>query len=322
MSNQARHLRIGEAARRLGMTTAAVRAWETRYGVPAPERTAGGLRLYSDRELARVRTMRELVAGGMAPAEAARMVADAAISGEATTSAAGGADTRVTAGGYASPAALDSLAGELEERLAEFDEAGSQATLDRLLAQFSAEVVVAEVVLPVLRWIGDRWRSGGVAIAQEHFSTTVLRERLLALARGWDRGIGARAVLACPPGELHDVGLIAFGLSLRTHGWRVTYLGQNTPLETLVATVERLAPSAVVLAATMPESLHAIENELTHIADRTRLYVGGAAASGSELGRCSPLPESPVEAARVVAREAASRADDASASNVVRHSGT
>jgi methanogenic corrinoid protein MtbC1 len=305
MSNKTPHLRIGEAARRLGMTTAAVRAWETRYGVPAPERTTGGLRLYSEDELARVRAMRDLVAGGMAPAEAARMVAEAPIAEDATTPAADVPEARADAGDYVSPAALESLASDLEARLTDFDEAGAQATLDRLLAQFSAEVVVADVVLPVLRRIGERWRGGGVAIAQEHFSTTLLRERLLALARGWDRGIGPRAVLACPPGELHDVGLIAFGLSLRTHGWRVTYLGQNTPPETLVATVEQLAPSALVVAATMPESLDTVQDELARIADRARLYVGGAAASGIELDRWSPLPESPVDAARVVAREAA-----------------
>lgn len=294
------------------MTTAAVRAWETRYGVPTPDRTAGGLRLYSEEELERVRAMRDLVDGGIAPAEAARMVADASVreegtGGEGAGSAVRGPGETEPAADYTSPAALASLADELEAKLAGFDESGAQATLDHLLAQFSAEVVVADVVLPVLRRIGERWRGGGVAIAQEHFSTTLLRERLLALARGWDRGIGPRAVLACPPGELHDVGLIAFGLSLRTHGWRVTYLGQNTPPETLVATVERLAPSAVVVAATMPESLDAAKSELTQIADGARLYLGGAAASGSELASCTPLPESPIDAARVVARDAATR---------------
>ena len=291
------------------MTTAAVRAWETRYGIPAPERTSGGLRLYSEEELARVRAMRELVSEGIAPAEAARMVADAAPAPTEALTPASGADesgSAVADGGYASAGALEALAAQLGERLEEFDESGAQATLDRLFAQFSAEVVVANVVLPALRKIGDGWRDGGVAIAQEHFGTTVLRERLLALARGWDRGIGPRAVLACPPGELHDLGLIAFGLSLRTQGWRVTYLGQNTPLETLVPTVERLAPSAVVLAATMTQSLDAIAGDLAAIADRTRLYLGGAAATGVELERLNTLPESPADAARVVAGDAPS----------------
>jgi DNA-binding transcriptional MerR regulator len=306
MSNNGQHLRIGEAARRLGMTAATIRAWETRYGIPAPERTGGGLRLYSERELARVRAMRDLVAEGMAPAEAARMVLAEAESGASAAAAAtGGVAAPARPGGYATPAALDALAADLEERLAEFDEAGAQATLDRLLAHFSAEVVVAEVALPALRRIGDRWRDGGVAIAQEHFGTTVLRERLLALARGWDRGIGPRAVLACPPGELHDVGLVAFGLSLRTHGWRVTYLGQSTPWETLAATTEQLAPRAVVLAATMPESVDAIEADFGALAERVRLYVGGAAATARKFDGWTPLPESPVEAANIVAGQAA-----------------
>ena len=67
---------------------------------------------------------------------------------------------------------------------------------------------------------------------------------LLALARGWGGGDGPVAVLACPPGEQHDLGLIAFGLALRARGWRIAYLGQDTPIDTAAATAERLGARA------------------------------------------------------------------------------
>ena len=105
-------------------------------------------------------------------------------------------------------------------------------------------------VLPLLRELGEGWESGEVSIAQEHFASHLVRGRLLGLARGWDRGSGPRAVLAGPAEERHDLGLLIFGLALREHGWRITFLGGDTPLETLAETVQQLEPDAVVLAAT------------------------------------------------------------------------
>src|SRR5436190_10712877 len=239
------------------MSPELLRAWETRYGIPVPERTAGGLRVYTDVELERVRAMRDLVGGGMAPAEAADAV---------------GRTAPVAAG------ALDPLADELRERLVAFDDDGAQAVLDRLLASFSAEAVVGAVILPTLERLGEGWARGEVTVAQEHFASTLLRGRMLALGRGWDRGAGPRAVLACPSGELHDLGLIAFALALRSHGWRITYLGQDTPAETILSAAEALQPAAVVVAAV--DAAH-LRPALAHLADvRSQLYFGGRGAAG------------------------------------------
>src|SRR3954447_16674381 len=276
-------LRIGEAARRLGMSPELLRAWETRYGIPTPERTAGGLRVYPDAELERLREMRDLVAGGMAPAEAARAVSAAA-------------------GEVASPEGLEPLTSELGARLEAFDDDGAQGVLDRLLARFSAETVVGEVIMPTLERLGARWATGEVTVAQEHFASTLVRGRMLALRRGWDRGVGPRAVLACPSGELHDLGLIAFGLALRTHGWRITYLGQDTPVDTLVQTVAALEPAALVLASTDARTMARVVNQLAAIPDSTKLYVGGRGAMGPGIR----LPEEPAAAAREVVRTHAS----------------
>ena len=136
---------------------------------------------------------------------------------------------------------------ELGDAIRRLDDAAAHAAFDRLLADFSLDAVLDGAVLPLLRELGEGWEKGEVSIAQEHFASHLVRGRLLGLARGWDRGSGPRAVLAGPPEERHDLGLLIFGLALREHGWRITFLGGDTPLETLAETVQQLAPDAVVL---------------------------------------------------------------------------
>ena len=152
------------------------------------------------------------------------------------------------------------------------------------------------MILPYLRELGDRWERGEASVAQEHFASNVIRGRLLALARGWDRGGGPRAVLACAPGEQHDLGLIVFGLALRHQGWSVTYLGADTPVETLAAAAEQLQPDAVVVVALEPGKLEPIRAPLEELARGSRLLLAGAGAGesyaadvGAELLRGDPV---------------------------------
>ena len=177
--------------------------------------------------------MRELLATGLSAAEAARQAA---------------AEPRAPDGVVRPDVAAASA--ELRRALEQLDDAGAHAAFDRLLADYSTRAVLADVVLPLLHELGAGWERGEISVAQEHFASNLLRGRLLGLARGWDRGTGPRAVLACPPGERHDLGLVIFGLALRELGWRITFLGADTPPDTIVDTVRRLEPEALVLAVT------------------------------------------------------------------------
>jgi methanogenic corrinoid protein MtbC1 len=149
----------------------------------------------------------------------------------------------------AGPPASGDVGAALRDALDALDDTGAQAAFDELLARYSVDSILRDVILPYLYDLGQRWASGAASVAQEHFASALLRGRLLGLARGWDQGSGPRAVLACAPGELHDLSLIVFGLALRRHGWRVTYLGADTPLSTVAEIAGTLDPDIVVLVA-------------------------------------------------------------------------
>ena len=169
--------------------------------------------------------------------------------------------------------------GALRETLEGFDEPGAQAVLDGLLTQLSLTSVLRDVVMPYLQDLGQRWEQGSASVAQEHFASNVLRGRLAGLARGWGAGSGPLAVLACPPGELHDLPLMVFGVALNRLGWRVSYLGMSTPLAELLDTVDATRPALVVLAATVPERFEAIAAELVELGRRSPLALAGTGAS-------------------------------------------
>jgi len=277
-------LRIGELSKRSGVSPELLRAWERRYGLLLPTRSAGGLRLYSQADLDRVRVMCEHLDAGLAAAQAAALakrVASAEPAAVATLS----------------PSAMRE---ELAVALDHFDEPRAQAILDRVLAAFTVETLLGEVILPYLHDLGARWERGEATIAHEHFASSVVRGRLLGIARGWGLGMGPVAVLACLPGEQHDLGLIAFGLALRSRGWRIVYLGADTPVETVEEASGDVQPSLVVLAAVAGARVEPHLEPLRQLARRYLVTLAGPAAVGGN-GMLALSGDPIAEAARITA---------------------
>jgi MerR family transcriptional regulator, light-induced transcriptional regulator len=178
------------------------------------------------------------------------------------------------------------------------------AILDEALAGFSLDTVLRELILPMLREIGDEWERGELEVGQEHFTSNLVRERLFALSRSWSRGGGPLAILACAPNERHDIGLIAFGLVLRSHGWRILFLGANTPVDTLSDAAAAMKPQLVVVASMDGALLEAVSGELRRLGRSTRLVLSGAGAS-EEL--CSRLRLDRLDGDLVAAAETVAR---------------
>ncbi len=192
---------------------------------------------------------------------------------------------------------------ELSEALLGFDDTAAERILDRAVAILSVEALLGDLVLPVLRRIGEQWVDGEVSIGQEHFASNMLRGRLLGMARGWGGGDGPSALLACPPGEFHDLGLIGFGLVLRERGWRITFLGSDTPIESILTCAEEMEPDVVVAFAMRRELLEAVEGDLIELASGSRLMLAGTEPDEDFASRVGAgrLIGDPIEAARSVA---------------------
>jgi DNA-binding transcriptional MerR regulator len=285
------YVRIGQLAKRTGVSPELLRAWEQRYGLLQPTRTPGGFRLYSAADEARVQRMQSLVSGGLAAAQAARLVLS------------GGEPAPRTDSGSAT--ILEDAAGDLTASLDRLDEEAANTALDRLFSAYTVETVLQDVVLPYLHRLGDRWEAGEVSVAQEHFASNLLRGRLLGLAQGWGQGQGPLAILACLPGEHHELGLLAFGVALRRRGWRITYLGTDSPIDAAADTARSLAPAVVVLLSINPDNFLDHAGQIEQLANQVPVMIAGTGAT-PEVARHTQtrlLDQDPVSAAGIIDRD-------------------
>ncbi len=219
-----------------GVPASTLRSWERRYGVPAPHRTEKGHRVYDDHSIARVRRLRALVEAGVAPAQAATMVA-----GER----------------HADPPSPDLdpyrlLCDRILAAIDAFDPDRLEAEVRRALLLGGSVDVYERVMVPVLHALGERWEDGGDAMAQEHLTTEVLRSVAQDLFRLSQpaRPVG-RAILACWADEQHVLPLYGIAFRLAQRGFRSFMLGARTPPAVLAAAVRRLAPDLVGLSVTL-----------------------------------------------------------------------
>jgi MerR family transcriptional regulator, light-induced transcriptional regulator len=255
-------LNIAAISRRTGVAPDTLRKWEQRYGVLRPVRTAGGQRRYDESDVLRVEWLRDRIAEGWRIGEAARML-DGSV-----------------------PMRLDDPA-ELRDgviaAVRDVDLVALSATLDQAFAVLPLQQALGEVVIPALQWTGEAWHRGDLSIAQEHAISGKVRahlDKLIADGRGDVHGI---AVLACAPGEHHDIGLLMLAVVLRADGWRVEFLGADTPVDTAVAFAERVGATILCFSAARDETARALRESLvaTETEPPTTIVLGGAAVTAA-----------------------------------------
>ncbi len=275
---------IRVAARRTGLSPHVLRAWERRYRVVTPGRSAGGQRLYSDLDLERLALLGRLVGGGHGISQLARL--DRA---QLQALAAEGLALPPTrTGGDLTPAAPvgegpdDAVAAALASVLG-FDADALQATLERAGLRLGVHGFLERVAAPLLRRIGDEWRAGRLSPAQEHQATVVMRRTLgRMLERVEGAGAAPRLLAATPAGERHELGALLAAATAAGDGWRVTYLGADLPAAELAEAAERTGAQAVALGVVLVEDGPALTREVAALRDRLRkdvpLLLGGPGA--------------------------------------------
>ncbi len=263
---------IGLVARMTGVPVATLRGWERRYEFPSTTRTAGRQRLYSEREVARLRWVKAQLDQGMQVSQAILALRHQ----EASSPPPEWTAAEPVALGAAGPG-LDAIRAQLLAALQAHDLPQADALLNTAVPHYPPEQLIEHVIYPVLDDLGRGWQAGEVNVATEHLATNYLRHRMLLwMLSGPPVYPSARpVVLACAPGELHEGSLITLGVLLRRRRWPVAYLGQTLPLADLARFAREVHPLAIVLVA-MTETAAAA------LADWPA-YLPEAAATGTPL---------------------------------------
>ena len=270
---------IREASTRAGISVEVARAWERRYGIVRPERTAAGYRLYDDAAVARLRAMQRLVAEGRSPSLAARQILDADAAGLPVDTGRGPADAPASG-------PIHDPRGRLVELLVEaartLDPEGMEAALDEAFAIATFEVVAHEVLMPAMVAAGSAWEDGSLDVAGEHALSAAVMRRLAAAFQAAGSGTDRRPiVVGMAPGERHELGALAFAIAARRGGLDVVYLGADVPAASWVEACRRSGAVAAVVGSVTVESrvgLRAVVRELRALSEPPLVAVGGRGA--------------------------------------------
>ena len=230
-----------------GIAADTLRAWERRYGIPMPERTPGGHRLYSQRDIHVIKWLMARQAEGMIISRAANQWNELAAQGLDPL-----AETQpgVWQGLPAATASLDALREDWLAACLNFNESSAEQILNQAFALYSLETVVSDLLRRGLHEIGEMWQRGQASVQQEHFISALAMRRFDSLINAAPSPIQAGTiVLACPPAELHTLPLLYLNLMLRRRSRNVIFLGADVPTGHLEETIRAVHADLVVMCA-------------------------------------------------------------------------
>lgn len=235
-----------------GLTPDTLRAWERRYGMPSPERTKGGHRLYSQYEIDMLKWLIARQDEGLSISKAVDLWHQLKDKGDDPFET-------VPASSDQPPLLTDISGNQMADIRAawlkaclNFDERNARHILAQAFAVFPMESVCFEIMQRGLNEIGQGWFKGTITEQQEHFSSMLAirqLEALLASTSGAANQTGGRLVVACPPKEQHTFSPLLLALLLSWRGWSVVYLGADVPVGRLEASLEAIKPRLVILIA-------------------------------------------------------------------------
>jgi methanogenic corrinoid protein MtbC1 len=260
-----------------GITSSTLRAWERRYDVTHPKRSDSGYRLYSDRDIILIRWLKSQVDAGMAISQAVAWLegliaeADSVEYVHLPESAETAAERMTPITQHLATRDFSSLCADLLHALLQLNEAEAELVLAEAFSLYPMEMIGEKVIAPVLISVGEKWHEGIISVADEHFATAYLQQRLAAILRTVPITGGDSLIwIACAPKEEHEIGAMLLTIYLRRAGYRVQYFGKNLPISDFKTHVQRHRPTMVLLSAAMDEAARELANlaeELSNLSD-------------------------------------------------------
>ncbi len=265
-----------------GIAADTLRAWERRYGLPIPQRTQGGHRLYSEYDIETIKWLMDRQNEGLSISRAVDMWNEKIASG--SDPLAGAASASLVSPLAVPPTAPDStlatLRAEWVEACSNFDEVSAEQTLNQAFSLFPIEAVCTELIQQGMSEIGSLWYENKLSVQQEHFASSLAMRRLDALLSAAPAPTRKETILVgCPADEWHTFTPLLISLFLRRRGYRVIYLGANVPADHFVETVKDTKADLVLLvaqqlvsAATLQGTANALVNKNIPVAFGGRIF--------------------------------------------------
>ncbi len=239
-----------------GIRPVTLRAWERRHDLLSPHRSDNRYRLYSERDVAILRWIKQRLDNGISISSAVAELRQLARNGawpEAIPNSPIASEPRQPA----QPAEF--YARQLYQALIRHAEARAEEILSEVQQNFSLLDICQNIFTPALVEIGEAWYRGDVSVTTEHFASAYLRGKLLALFQAYPTRRGAGYILiGAAPTEQHEIGSLMMAVLLRSQGYRVEYLGPDIPLEDLADYASYEHPNMVILSASSEESQRAL----------------------------------------------------------------
>ncbi len=276
--------RVGMVARLTGLSAHTIRMWERRYDAVTPRRTPAGGRLYTDRDVARLALLKDLVDLGHSIGGIAQLPDEALERSIALHASGSDQPSRRIIG------QRDRFLNYIEN----LDVASAEQLTARAAATLEPKVFINELVGPILRELGDRWEAGELRVVHEHIASSILRSLIIAITRtyGGSQPGRQRVLVATPQGERHEFGALMASLVAAVHRARVVYLGTDLPADEIRYAAEQLQSQLVLMSIVqLPsnETRQCVQELEKTLPFRSQLLVGGAGGARLTLERAKYL---------------------------------
>ena len=277
---------VAVAARRLGIAPATLRTWDRRYGLGPSQREGGSHRRYSVVDLARLDYMAALIRSGSSPAQAAAAALARTFTPEecapiasrpATVIGGGAARGRIGGGNVVATPGGDRRARGLAKSASAIDQTACASIIAESLQEIGVIPTWEELLVPVLKSIGDMWELRECGIEVEHVLSTAVQVELSAFAfKTATQASRGTVLLGAVAGDDHQLPLWAVGAALAEQGIRFVHLGGGLPLESLGDVISRTGPSGVFLWSQLQGSADADRLAgLPSLRPNPRIVIGG-----------------------------------------------
>ncbi len=272
---------IGAVAKRTGLSTYLIRAWEKRYSATEPARTETGRRLYSDQEINRLTLLKRATEMGESIGQIAKL-SDEALKNLVAT----GQNPAFISAGEPSgdnQNVISKLLDDCIDSVRNLDADALKNVLTYATVAVSKPVLLEKILGPLLCKIGDLWREGRLRVVHEHLASAIVRTFLGNLASTYRPSNNSPAiVITTPIGQWHEFGALMAAISILRAGWRAVYLGPNIPAEEIASAVVSNHARAAALSLIYPAEDPDVESELVklreYLGSDINIFIGGRAA--------------------------------------------